>query len=257
MNLGLKGKKALITGGSRGIGAAIAKRLLIEEADVVIVSRGSKQLLKTETDLKRSFGDSRIYAEICDCTRSDSLLELRSRVKDRFGNLNIVIANIGNGTSVSDPLPDDHQWKKTWEVNFESALHTARTFLPMLQESKGCLLFVSSITAMEAFGAPVDYSTAKTAVAALAKNMARKLASEVRVNVIAPGNVLVGGGSWEKKIENNPDMVKKIIKSTVPMNRFGTPEEIADAATFLCSERASFITGSLLVVDGGQTVGVL
>jgi 3-oxoacyl-[acyl-carrier protein] reductase len=75
--------------------------------------------------------------------------------------------------------------------------------------------------------------------------------------VIAPGNVLVGGGSWEKKIENNPDMVKKIIKSTVPMNRFGTPEEIADAATFLCSERASFITGSLLVVDGGQTVGVL
>jgi 3-oxoacyl-[acyl-carrier protein] reductase len=256
MNLGLKGKKALITGGSRGIGAAIAKRLLIEGADVVIVSRGSEQLFKTESNLKEDFGNLRVYSEICDCTCSDSLLNLRDRVKDRIEGLDIVIANIGNGSSVPDPLPSDHQWKKTWEVNFESALHTARTFLPMLQESKGCLLFVSSIAAVEAFGAPVDYSTAKAAVAALAKNMARKLANEVRVNVIAPGNILVDGGSWEKKMQKNPDMVKKIIKSTVPMNRFGTPEEIADAATFLCSERASFITGSLLVVDGGQTVGV-
>ncbi len=126
----------------------------------------------------------------------------------------------------------------------------------MLQESKGCLLFISSIAAMEAFGAPVDYSTAKTAVAALAKNMARKLAKEVRINVLAPGNVYFEGGSWDEKIKQEPERVKSIIESTVPMNRFGTPDEMADAAVFLCSERAAFITGSILVVDGGQTVGV-
>ena len=109
---------------------------------------------------------------------------------------------------------------------------------------------------MEAFGAPVDYSTAKSAVAALAKNMSRKLAADVRVNVIAPGNVYFEGGSWDEKIKEDPERVMQIIESTVPMNRFGTPEEIADSAVFLCSERASFITGSAMVVDGGQTVGV-
>ena len=129
-------------------------------------------------------------------------------------------------------------------------------FLPMLEKSCGVLLFISSIAGIEAFGAHTDYSTAKTAVIALAKNMARKLAKEVRVNVLAPGNVLFPGGSWDEKIKDDPSEVEKIIESTVPMNRFGMPEEIADAAVFLCSERAGFITGSVLVVDGGQTVRV-
>ena len=111
---------------------------------------------------------------------------------------------------------------------------------------------------MEAFGAPTDYSTAKAAIIALAKNMARKLASDnVRVNVIAPGNVYFEGGSWDEKIQQDKKRVDEIIKSTVPMNRFATPQEIADSAVFLCSHRASFITGITLVIDGGQTVGVM
>ena len=256
MNLGLKGKKALITGASRGIGAAIAERLLEEGAETIIVSRGSNELFSTEKYLKNKFFDNCVYAEICDCTNTGSLELLKSKIINRWGQLDIVVANVGDGQSIQDAIPNDEQWKKTWENNFESALHTARTLLPMLQESKGCILFVSSITALEAFGAPVDYSTAKTAVTALAKNMARKVANEVRVNVIAPGNVFFEGGSWDKKIKSDPQLVKKIIKSTVPMNRFGLPMEIADAAIFLCSERAKFITGSVLVVDGGQTVGI-
>ena len=129
--------------------------------------------------------------------------------------------------------------------------------MPMLQKTKGCLLFISSIAAIESIGAPVDYSTAKTAVVALAKNMARKLANEVRVNVIAPGNIIFDGSSWDVKVKETPEEVAKIIKSTVPMNRFGTPEEVANAAVFLCSDSASFITGSTLVVDGGQTVSLI
>ena len=117
---------------------------------------------------------------------------------------------------------------------------------------------MSSITGMEAFGAPTDYSTAKTAIIALAKNMARKLASDgVRVNVIAPGNVYFEGGSWDEKMKKDIDRVNDIIKTTVPMNRFAVPKEIADSAVFLCSDRASFVTGTTLVVDGGQTVRVL
>ena len=86
--------------------------------------------------------------------------------------------------------------------------------------------------------------------------MARKLAKQVRINVLAPGNIYFPGGSWDEKIKQDPEGVKKLIETTVPMNRFGTPEEMADAAVFLCSERAKFITGSVLTVDGGQTVGV-
>jgi len=257
MELGLQGKNVLITGGSQGIGAAIAHRFLDEDANVFIVSRGSEQLFKTEAHLQLLFGEERIKVGQCDCTNSSSLFQLKREIENSFVQLDVVVANVGNGRSVPAPLPDEEQWNETWNNNFESALQTARVFLPMLQKSKGCLLFVSSIAGMEAFGAPVDYSTAKTAVTALAKNMARKLGGEVRVNVLAPGNVYFPGGSWDEKIKQDSERVNKIIESSVPMNRFGTPDEMADAAVFLCSERASFITGSVLVVDGGQTVGVL
>jgi len=256
MELGLIDKRVVVTGASRGIGAAIAKSFLVEGAKVAIVSRGSKQLYQTKELLIKDFGEGKIISEECDCTKAESLNTLQEQINRQWAGVDVVVANIGDGRSVSDPLPDSEQWKTTWNNNFESALETARTFLPILRESKGVLLFISSITAMEAFGAPVDYSTAKTAVAALAKNMARKLAKEVRVNVLAPGNVYFKGGSWDEKIKENKERVEKIIESTVPMNRFGTPEEVADAAVFLCSERAKFITGTVLVVDGGQTVGI-
>ncbi len=256
MNLGLNDKRVLITGASRGIGASIAESFLKEGARTVIVSRGSTQLFETEKKLQESYGKVNIMTEQCDCTEASALLVLADKIKKKWGGIDIVIANIGDGRSVNNILPSDEQWKKTWETNFESALHTTRIFLPILQESNGCLLFISSIAAMEAFGAPVDYSTAKTAVTALAKNIARKLAQEVRVNVLAPGNVFFPGGSWDDKIKKDPERVKNIIDSTVPMKRFGTPEEIADAAVFLCSERAKFITGSVLTIDGGQTLRV-
>ena len=258
MNLNLGSKKILITGASRGIGLAIAESFLREGAKTCLVSRGSNALFENEEKLQDSYGLEKVFACKCDCADVESLNGLKNRVKDQWGCLNIVVVNVGDGRSVPDALPDHEQWQKTWNSNFESALQTARTFLPMLEKSQGVLLFVSSIAGMEAFGAPTDYSTAKSAIIALAKNMARKLASKnVRVNVIAPGNVYFKGGSWDEKIQKDKKQVDKIIKSSVPMNRFATPEEIADSALFLCSDRASFITGTTLVVDGGQTVGVM
>jgi 3-oxoacyl-[acyl-carrier protein] reductase len=258
MNLNLNSKKVLITGSSRGIGLAVAESFLQEGTKTCIVSRGSKALFENEKRLQGVYGLENIFACKCDCTNVESLNSLKNNIESKWNSLDIVIVNVGDGRSVSDALPDDEQWKKIWNSNFESALQTARTFLPMLKESQGTLLFISSISGMEAFGAPTDYSTAKTAIIALSKNMARKLASDnVRVNVIAPGNVYFKGGSWDDKIQKDKYRVDEIIKSTVPMNRFATPQEIADSAVFLCSDRASFITGATLVVDGGQTTGVL
>ena len=258
MNLNLANKKVLITGASRGIGKAISETFLQEGSKTCLVSRGSNALFENEKRLKDAYGLESVFAFKCDCTNIESLNSLKCEVEDRWSDLDVVIVNVGDGQSVSTALPDDKQWQKTWNSNFESALQTARTFLPMLEKSKGCLLFISSITGIEAFGAPTDYSTAKSAIIALAKNMARKLASDnVRVNVIAPGNVYFKGGSWDEKIQQDKKRVDEIIKSTVPMNRFATPQEIADSAVFLCSHRASFITGITLVIDGGQTVGVM
>jgi len=256
MNLGLKGKKVLITGASRGIGASVAEEFLKEGADVIIVSRGSSKLYEVQELLKKKYQNSEIYAEDCDCRNSHSLEGLKRKVESLVGVIDIVIANVGDGRSVQEAMPDNEQWNKTWSNNFESALFTARTFLPMLQESKGSLLFISSITAKEAIGAPVDYSTAKTAVSALAKNMARKLGGSVRVNVVAPGNIIFKGSSWDVKKKKSPKIVDEIIQSTVPMNRFGSPSEVASSVVFLSSECASFITGSTLIVDGGQTVSI-
>ena len=256
MDLNLNGKKVLITGASRGIGLAITETFLQEGAKTCLVSRGSNALSENERKLQNDFGLKNIFACKCDCSSIESLTSLRGKIGNRWGGLDIVVVNVGDGKSVSDALPDDEQWQKTWNSNFESALQTARTFLPMLKESQGVLLFISSIAGVEAFGAPTDYSTAKTAIIALAKNMARKLAPNVRVNVIAPGNVYFKGGSWDEKIQQDKKYVDGIIKSTVPMNRFAMPREVADSAVFLCSDRASFITGSTLVIDGGQTTGV-
>ena len=256
MDLKLNNKKVLITGASRGIGLAVAESFLQEGAKTYLVSRGSSALYENEKKLQNIYGLDNVVACKCDCTNVESLNSLKNEVEDKWNSLDVVIVNVGDGRSVSDALPDDMQWKKTWNSNFESALQTARTFLPMLEKSQGVLLFVSSIAGMEAFGAPTDYSTAKTAIIALSKNMARKLAPNIRVNVIAPGNVYFEGGSWDEKIQQDKGRVDEIIKSTVPMNRFATPQEIADSAVFLCSDRASFITGTTLVVDGGQTVGV-
>ena len=130
-------------------------------------------------------------------------------------------------------------------------------FSPCLRKAREAYYSLSSITGLEAIGAPVDYSTAKTAVIAFAQNLARKVAPEVRVNVIAPGNVHFPESSWEEKIQTDPEIIEQMLQTTVPMKRFGTPQEIADAAAFLCSARASFITGSVMVVDGGQTVSLL
>jgi len=257
MNLELDQKYFLVTGASRGIGKAITESLLREGATVGLVARGQVQLDQTVDEFRQQYGVKRVVGWSTDCADEVALLELRQQITQRWKGLDGVIANVGDGRSVPDAIPEAEQWSKVWHTNFETALNTARVFLSLLQESKGSLLFISSITGLEAIGAPVDYSTAKTAVIAFAKNLARKVAPEVRVNVIAPGNVHFSGSSWEEKIHTDSEIIEQMLQARVPMKRFGTLEEIADAAVFLCSARASFITGSVMVVDGGQTVSLL
>jgi len=257
MDLDLQNKRVIVTGSSRGIGEAIARGFLNEGAKVCITARGPKQLFETEKKLVKEFGRDQVSSILCDCTDPIELDKLKNTIVSEWGGLDVLVTNVGDGRSVDDALPSEAQWEKVWKNNFDSTINSVRTFMPLVQDSKGCILFISSIAGMESLGAPIDYSTAKTAVIALAKNLSKKIATEVRVNVLSPGNIWFSGGSWDEKVRQDPDSVNNFIKSNVPMNRFGTLDEVADAALFLCSERASFITGSVLVIDGGQTVGII
>jgi len=256
MNLELKNKKVVISGASKGIGFAIAESFLKEGAKVILISRGIDQLEKARDSLRNIYGSSYVESQVCDCSDEQALRALSEKIIKIWKKIDIVVCNIGDGRSVSDAIPTSSQWNRVWESNFNSALYTSRIFMPFLKKSKGSLLFISSIAGIEAFGAPVDYSTAKSAIIAFAKNLSRKVASDFRVNVIAPGNVFFPNGSWDEKMKNNPKETTELINSSVPMKRFGMPDEIADAVVFISSDRAKFITGSVLVIDGGQTVNV-
>ena len=256
MELNLAGKRALVTGASRGIGLAIAEGFLRNGARAVLRARSAAPLAEAAERLAREHGPERVLSLTADCAEASAWPAAMKQIQSAWGGLDVVVANVGDGRSVPDALPDAERFARAWRANFVTAELTARATLPLLESSGGCLLFVASIAGLEAIGAPTDYSVTKTALVALSKQLARKLAPRVRVNCLAPGNVLFPGGSWDAKIQAESGRVEAMIAATVPMKRFGTPAEMADAALFLCSDRASFITGACLVVDGGQTVGL-
>lgn len=258
MDLGLTGKYVLVTGSSQGIGLGIARRFLEENARVILTSKSIDELETVKSSLlEENFNASDIFIFECDFTKSTDIENLRMEILRTIGKLDILIANVGSGKSLPDPISPEGHFNAIFDLNFNTAVNSAREFYSLLRETKGTIIFIGSIAGIEAFGAPTDYSVAKSAVIAFSKNLARKAARDgIRVNCIAPGNIFFEGGTWDEKISQNAECVRKLIESTVPMNRFGRPEEIADACLFLASHRASFITGALLCIDGGQTVSV-
>lgn len=257
MNLNLANKRVLITGGSRGIGYEMARSFLDQGAEVIILGRSLVNLDKAMAHLTEETNSTKIHCYSLDCADSAGWELAINDLVAKVGGLDIAIANVGDGRGSQEALPNADIFSEAWKVNFITAEETARATIPLLKASKGNFLFVSSIAGIEAIGAPTPYSVAKTAIISLTKQLARRLAPSVRVNCIAPGNIYFKGGSWDEKMKIDPSKVQAIIESGVPMKRFGKPEEIADAAVFLCSERASFITGACLIVDGGQTVSIL
>ena len=254
MNLHLKNKRVLVTGSSRGIGLSVAKGFLNENADVVLTSRNQSDLEVLASELKKDFESRKVLAFSCDFTNPKDVSRLRDFIVKSWNGLDILIANVGSGKSVTDAIAEKKHFDTVFMENFESAVNVSREFLPLIEESKGNILFISSIAGMEIIGAPTDYSVAKAAVVSFSKNLAWKVAkNNVRVNCISPGNIFFKGGTWEEKINEDADRVKKLIDATVPMERFGKPEEITSSVLFLCSDQASFITGCVLCVDGGQT----
>jgi 3-oxoacyl-[acyl-carrier protein] reductase len=255
VDLELQNKVAFIAGSSRGIGRAVAARLAKEGARVVLTGRNAGDLARTEQELRGEFSKSEFLSCAGDLTKSEAIRRALAEVKKHWGVPEIVVANIGAGRGTPGWRQNADDFQSLWEMNFSSAVNLAAEALPgMVEQKRGSIIFVSSIVGVESTPAPLAYSSAKAALLNYMKNLSRQVGPDgVRVNAVAPGNILFDGGSWEKHLENRREEVMRYIAAEVPMNRFGKPEEIADVVAFLASARASFVNGACLVADGGQT----
>lgn len=253
MELGLGGKRVLITGSSRGIGLACAKAFLNEGAVVTLNGRDKESLLETTDELRVSHGD-RVYHVAADILTDNGADSIRRFVKDEIQGLDIFIANLGNGKTEGDNPLNADEWQRFYDINVLGNLRVLNAIHDSLIHAENPnVVFVSSVIAKEASQAPVGYAAAKSAILTLSKYLSRSWAEDgIRVNCVLPGNVYFEGGRWEELKKADEDGVNKYIRSAVPMDRFARPEEIADSVLFLASERASFITGAQLLIDGGQ-----
>lgn len=247
----MKKLNALIIGGSKGIGLAIAQNFLKENKKVHIISRNRN--LKLEERLRKKFTKS-IFFYNCDVTCIEDLFIVRDEILDNAdGKIDIMVANVGNGSGSQDYIQADNEWCNSWSINFESAYNSYKVFINDIIKTKGVITFISSIAGIEFLDAPMSYSIAKSSIISLSKSISKKLGSEIRANTVAPGNIMIKGGTWDLKMKKNPREIKKMINEKVPSKRFGKPQEVADLVSFLSSDKAKFINGACIIIDGGQT----
>lgn len=258
MDLCLEGRVVLVTGSTRGLGKAIATRFLKEGAHVVVSGVDTDRAQRTADELSQGFGSSRVLLFAGDLTKADVINRCVQVALDRFERIDVLVANVGSGRGTAGWRVADEEWSNMMNLNFVGARRITDVVVPhMLERNSGSIVYVSSIAGREVIGAPIHYSVAKASLIAYAKNLSRKLAgSNIRVNAVCPGNIYIEGGTWDSKLRESRQEVTEMLKNSVPLNRFARPEEIADLVLFLASERASFMSGSCVVIDGGQTVSL-
>jgi 3-oxoacyl-[acyl-carrier protein] reductase len=252
MDLGLRGKSAVVTGASKGIGRAIALRLAEEGVGVAICARGEPALRAVEAELRTRSVPA--YAAVCDVRNPKALDAFLDAAQAEVGPLRILVNN-PSGISFED---DEAAWESCLNVDLMAAVRAGWKVMPwMAAAGGGAIVHISSIAGLEAAAFAPAYGAAKAALVSHAKSLAVALAPQkIRVNSVAPGSIEFAGGLWAQAKQSNPDFYGAMLK-TIPWGRMGTPEEVADVVAFLASERASWITGVCIVVDGGQHKGNL
>jgi NAD(P)-dependent dehydrogenase (short-subunit alcohol dehydrogenase family) len=259
MDLGLKNKVAVITGGSIGIGLAVAKGLAAEGAQIAITARNSERLETARAEIVGA-GASSVIAVSCNLATAEGVESVIAAVEQEFGGADILLNNAGTGSNETIMDAPDDKWQYYWELHVMAAMRLARGFVPsMRQRGGGIILNNASICAAQPLWYEPIYNVTKAALVMLSKNMANEFIKDgIRVNAINCGFVLTPdwiktakqltadtGGDWQGYIDD-------LAKENAPIARFATPEEVADFFVFLCSARASYSVGSTYFVDGGM-----
>lgn len=249
MDLQLKGKNVLITGGSKGIGKAIAKVFVNEGANVTITARGLDFLEQAKADL-----GSKVSIYQADLTHAEERENLIHTFINQNGTIDVLINNAGGSNGGKATETEMDLFYQAMELNYFSAVHLSKLAVEQMKSQRsGSIIHITSIYGRES-GGKVTYNNAKSALISFTKALADEVISYgIRVNSIAPGSILHETGNWLRRMNENPEEIKEFVKKEIPAGRFGTPEEIANVAAFLASEKAFWIVGASINVDGGQS----
>ena len=252
MDLHLNRRRALVTGGTRGLGRAIVGRLVDEGCAVALCARSADVVNSTVAELRA--GGATAFGAAVDVSDSQALSRFVDDAARELGGLDLLVANAGGSTGgpgLADATAAD--WRATLDLNVVHTVVAVQAALPHLLASEAAsVLVVSSISGSRPAPKP-QYAAAKAAEISLAASLARELGPQgIRVNTLSPGSIVFEGGTWADRRDHNPEGYAAFVRNEFPWGRLGSPDEVADVAVFLLSPRASWVSGTDVVVDGAQ-----
>ena len=252
MDLGITDKVAVVTGSSRGLGLASARALAREGCLVTLCARNESQLQQAAKEIRDAGGE--VLTVAADVSRPDGVQRIVDQTVAAFGGIDVLVNNVGLGRGAGLLETTDAEWEEAFDQTLMPAIRMSRLAVPhMRARGGGSIVIVASIFGREA-GGRMTYNAVKASEISLAKSLAQELAaSNIRVNSLSPGSILFEGGSWWKRQQENPTAIAEFIRRELPFGRFGRPEEVGDVVAFLASPRASWISGTSVVVDGCQS----
>ena len=254
MDLGIKGRVALVTGAGRGIGRQICLTLAEEGAKVAVNDLFQERADEVAQEISKAGGQA--MGVQADVTEEEGCRRFYEEAVAALGPADILVNNVGGSRGGRDfDSATDQDWLDTVTLNLFSTIRMTRLALPAMKERRwGRIVNIASIFGRE-HGGGVSYMTCKAAVIALSKHLALSLAPlNVLVNTVSPGSIKFPGGSWERFVDSNPpEVVQEFIARNLPMGRFGWPEPVGALVAFMCSERADLLTGASVNIDGGQS----
>jgi 3-oxoacyl-[acyl-carrier protein] reductase len=256
MDLGLRGKAALVTGASRGIGRGIALELAREGCRVALCARGKDALAAAAAEV-RGLG-AQTVATAADVTTAEGVQQAIDAAVAAFGAVDILVNNVGGSTGSSFLETGDADWQRAIDLNLLPAVRLSRLVVPSMRaRGGGAIVNIVSIYGREWGGSYVrrpTYIAAKAAEIGMSKALAMELAPYgIRVNAVAPGSIIFPGGGWDRRTREDPEGIAAFLKADLPIGRFGRPEEVGRVVAFLASDAASLVLGACLNVDGGQS----
>lgn len=258
MDLGLTGRTAVVTGGTSGIGLAVAQTLLAEGAAVAICGRDEQRLAAAKGQLAATAAVDSILAVQCDVTKESDVKTFAAQVREWRGGADILINNAGQGRMTTFATTTDEMWRDELELKYFSQIYPIRAFLPLLEKSDAAaILAVNSLLAYQPEPYMVCTSSARAGVQSLIKSLATEFAPRVRVNSVVLG--LIDSGQWERrfqarddKTQNREQWITALAKSKhIPYGRLGAPQEVARSIVYLSSPAAGYVTGAALEISGG------